>query len=530
MEPADVRLVGGTLCWLTTTSSSGQISPPRCFCWISRPFFLYAKTCRPGPGYWKGTFLEGSLSRYAVYALWVVSCLSLLLGFYPLLGALALFPLFRRIYIKGRWSTLFRGGGAPGFMSHYVMLYITAFELARWLDSSGRITHAAYTMLRVDFGVVLACSGTYKTLSGYMRGEGMEYGLANPIWGYFWRFFKRLSPKNPFLQMQDRMAALSQIVMGLALALSPLFAPLGWLGALMCAGTFFYLLFTVRLGRLAPLMMIMALPYVPDVGLDPMGVFGLERGFRAMALATPAVWALCALCWGYVVVLPFVKVMQYANRFFSRRFPEPFQSFFTRYQNWVPIIMWRVFTPDVTNFFIRIRKIDPATGTVTHLGDEESGYAYAPGGGLLWKLRYLHVTESIAVTTVFTTLKYFQSKRDLFDHKIVEYARTLGDGTFEFEYVAILKGETSFDFLPVSRFRVETASEDSSPRRSWSRTSTTALPPPSATSKKLAVMATMFPPGSPSRREAAHLRIEGLREAPARARSPLWSRFRRLRR
>ena len=420
-------------------------------------FLPYADACL-GAGYWKGTFLERTSARYAVYSLWVISCLSLLLGIYPLVGALVLFPLFRRIYVKGRWNTLFRGGGAPGFMSHYAMLYITAFQLAAWLDSSGRLSHAVHTMLRVDFGVVLTCSGTYKSLSGYLKGEGMEYGLANPIWGYHWRFFKRLSPKNVFLQVQNRMAALSQVVMGLLLAFSPLFAPLGWAGGIMCAGTFFYLIFTVRLGRLAPLMMIMALLYLPNLGLSLAGGLGLARDLPSVALPAVAVTILSSLCWAYIVVLPFVKVMQYTNLFLTRRFPEPFQSFFTRYQNWVPIIMWRVFTPDVTNFFIRIRQVDLATGKVTPIGDEESGYSYAGLRGLRWKLRYLHVTESIVVTTVFTTLKYFQSRRELFERKLVDYARSLGSGTFEFEYVAIQKSQTEFVFLPVSRFRVETVS------------------------------------------------------------------------
>ena len=432
---------------------------------VAATFFLldlaaylpYAKVCL-GPGYWKGTFLERPLTRYAVYAVWVISCLSLLLGVYPLVGALILFPLFRRIYIKGRWNTLFRGGGAPGFMSHYVMLYITAFELARWFDAHGTLTHALYTMFRVDFGVVLLCSGTYKTLSGYIRGEGMEYGLANPLWSYFWRFFKGLSPKNFFLQAQDRIAALSQVLMGLLLALSPLYAPLGWAGGVMCAGTFFYLMFTVRLGRLAPLMMSVALPYFPSFGLDPMGALGLARDFPPVVAPSALIFALSGLCWAYLLVLPFVKVMQYLNLFLTRSYPEPFQSLFTRYQNWVPIIMWRVFTPDVTNFFIRIRRLDPISGAVTNLGDEDSGYSYVTRSGLLWKLRFLHVTESIAVTTVFTTLKYFKSKRELFERKLLEYARTLGDGVIEFEYVAIQKGPSSFEFLPVARFRADTTS------------------------------------------------------------------------
>lgn len=421
-------------------------------------YLPYARTCL-GPGYWKGTLLARAPIRVGSYAIWVGSCLSLLLGFYPLVGAILLFPLFRRIYIKGRWKTLFRGGGAPGFMSHYSMLFITLFELARWLDPALRLEHAVWTMFRVDFGVVLACSGTYKSLSGYLKDEGMEYGLANPIWGYEWKLFKRLSPRNLFLRAQDRMAALSQILMGLLLALSPLYPPLGWIGAVMCIGTFFYLTFTVRLGRLAPLMMIVALPYLPNLGVRLAGGLTLARDLSPVAL--PGVWVelLGALTCAYIALLPLVKVMQYTNLFLSRRFPQPLQALLTRYANWVPIIMWRVFTPDVTNFFIRIRSVDPQSGVSTAIADETSAYSYSARSPWALKLRYLHVTESIAVTTVFTTLKYFSSQRELFEQKLIAYAHTVGDGIFEFEYVAILKGETSFDFLPVSRFRVDTRTD-----------------------------------------------------------------------
>lgn len=420
-------------------------------------YLPYARACL-GPGYWRGTFLERPAARGLVYGAWALGSLSLLLGVYPLAGAAILFPLFRRIYVKGRWNTLFRGGGAPGFMSHFSMLYILAFELARTVDPTLRLTHAVHTMFRVDFGVVLACSGTYKSLSGYLKGEGMEYGLANPIWGYHWRFFKRVSPRNLLLRAQNVHAALTQVVMGVLLAFSPLYAPLGWIGGLMCAGAFFYLIFMVRLGRLAALMMIVPLPYFPDFGIDLTGALAIARDVAPVALPAIAVSALVGLCWAYIVVLPFLKVMQYTNLFLSRQFPQPFQRLLTWYQNWVPIIMWRVFTPDVTNFFIRIRQVDPATGATTPIADEETGYSYFGPGGLRWKLRFLHVTESIAVTTVFTTLKYFQSKRELFERKLVEYARSLGAGTFEFEYVAILKGPSAFEFMPVGRFRVETTS------------------------------------------------------------------------
>ncbi len=83
------------------------------------------------------------------------------------------------------------------------------------------------------------------------------------------------------------------------------------------------------------------------------------------ALATPVAAALAVpgsvvlgtsiLLIAYLAMLPVVKFVQYYNLFANRRLPEPWQAWIAGYANRMPIIMWRVFTPDVTNFFFRIR-------------------------------------------------------------------------------------------------------------------------------------------------------------------------------
>ena len=77
-------------------------------------------------------------------------------------------------------------------------------------------------------------------------------------------------------------------------------------------------------------------------------------------------------------------------------------------------------------------------------------------------MRFLHVTESIALTTVFTTLKYFRSQRELFEQRLRAYAATLGEAgaRLDFEYVAILKGDRAFEYLPVTRFTVDLATDE----------------------------------------------------------------------
>ena len=413
-----------------------------------------------GRGYWDRLPWSSPLGSAAFAAAWIAGCLSLILHVQPLLGALSLVVLFRLFYIRSRWTGLFRGGGAPGFMSHYLAVLIAVGCAAAALDASGRLSGTAELLFRVDFAVVLLCSGTYKSLSGYLHGEGMEYGLANPLWGHWHARFRRVRPSHPLLRLQDAAAALGQLTMG-ALMLVP---GLRWLGGALCIAGFFGLLFLVRLGRLAVLMMVVPLIYLPELGWSATEGLGLASAVGPVGSPDALVVALQALMWAYLAVLVPVKVMQYLNLFLSRRYPRRIQDLLTRYANAVPIIMWRVFTPDVTNFFVRIYA-PAADGGERRIVHEETTYdlrrVRRPLG---WFLRFHSVTESIAVTTVFTTLKYFKSDRGLFERRLVRYARTLripptilrpGDRRLRFEYVQIVKRPDRFAYVPIVSFHVD---------------------------------------------------------------------------
>ncbi len=409
-----------------------------------------------GEGYWGRGALHGRAGVRAVATVWIAGALSLALGIYPLAGAVVLFVMMRRFYIHNRWKNPFRGGGAPGFMSHYVTLYVILLELATMLDGTGELRRHVGTMVGIDFGVVLLCSGSYKSLSGYLRGEGMEYGLANPFWGYWFKFFRTVRPTNPLLRAQDAFAAITQVTTGICLII-PATRPIG---ALMCMGSFGYLLPTVRLGRLAVLMMVIPVLCLPDLrAFAPFLPSPAPLAtFATLATPPPVLKVLHGMILGYIVLLPFVKGMQYLNLFAKVQLPGPIQTALTKYANFVPIIMWRVFTPDVTNFFVRIYAVKD-DGTERPLLHEDTTYSYRElFSRFAWSMRFLHVTESIALTTVFTTLKYFRSQRHLFEERLVAYSRTLpatAGERFRFEYVAILKGEERFEYLPVSEFAVD---------------------------------------------------------------------------
>jgi len=393
-------------------------------------YLPYARVCL-GRGYWGKSWPGNDLTLGAIILLWALGGLSLLTGTYPFAGTLVLLMLFRHYYVANRWKNLFRGGGAPGFMSNFAIMHLLSFELAAALDPGGSLSIIAVAVFAVDLGAILLDSGSYKLLSGYLKSEGMEYGLANPMWGYWYRIFRRLPPNGLLLKGQDVTAAITQ------------------------AGGFLYLIPLVRLGRLAALMAVLPLPLLLQL---PVAVSGATELPVASAPGLAAQIQAVVLI-AYVVLLPAVKTMQYLNLFVGRSLPRTLQSWLTGYANSVPIIVWRVFTPDVTNFFIRIHAID-AAGEARIVLSEDGTYAYR--GLRRWRsaARFLHVTESIALTTVFTTLKYFPSRRDLFEERLVAYARSLelrDAAAVRFEYVAIVKASSQMRYDTVGEFTVDLA-------------------------------------------------------------------------
>src|SRR5215470_2267763 len=126
----------------------------------------------------------------------------------------------------------------------------------------------------------------------------------------------------------------------------------------------------------------------------------------------------------------------------------PLQRVFETYTNLFGLIIWRVFSADITNFFIRIYE-QHADGSRRLISQWAN-----------WResLRYNQVAESITVTTLFTTLKYYPSNNALFIERLLRYARTVAHrsgSVLVFEYTSVVKRETRFDFVPVTEYSVD---------------------------------------------------------------------------
>ena len=174
--------------------------------------------------------------------------------------------LFRHYYIGLRWRSLLRGVGAVGFMPYWTALYLFAFESISWFTQHGVLEVALFRALRIDFALIFICAGTYKALTGYVKGEGVEYALSNPMWTYGFKFFAGTRPSGVVYRLADLAACLGQIVLGLLLLVP---SPRLWmLSAVGMGGAFLTLAILFRIGRLGPLMATIPLLFLPELGFS----------------------------------------------------------------------------------------------------------------------------------------------------------------------------------------------------------------------------------------------------------------------
>jgi len=354
-------------------------------------------------------------------------------------------------FVYMRWRGILRGGGAPGFMTFWVAACVFVLSLGRYCDPSQKLLPVAQLAFQIDFAVIMLCAGTYKALSGYRRNHGMQLGLVNPWWGYWWSQYKRLPYEHPLFRFYNVMAWSTEVVAGVLM----LWPSMRFWGALIILLSFIFITTQIRLGVLCETVMVGTLIYcVPGTP----GAQLAERLFPSLGIPSPQLvgdlppWLVEMVVkglWLYILLLPLAKLGLYYNLFSRRRLWGPVQLLLERWCNLFGIIIWRVFTSDVTNFFVRVWLLESGAETeYTRFGrvTRESG------------LRYIHVSEFVCFASIFTTLKYFPGQPALFRERLLRYARTIPcapGGAVRFEYFAITPTTGQFEFIHSVDFLVD---------------------------------------------------------------------------
>jgi hypothetical protein len=379
--------------------------------------------------------LHNPLALGFVLIAWFGAALGLITGAFVVLSAFINLLFCRYYFISMRWKSILRGMGAPGFLSYWTGALVFFVELGARLDPSGRILQAASAAFRIDLGVIMICAGAYKAVAGYPRNHGMELGMVNPFWGYWGRFYRALPPSHWLFRTLNHLAYGTEIVAGVLMLLPATQI----LGAFLIFASFAWITTHIRLSLLCEMVMVACLVYIPQgsfVGeLLPRVAAPAQEG----ELAPWVVSVLTTLLWTYVALLPFAKFGQWWNFLARTRLPGILQLLLEKYTNFFGIIIWRVFSVDVTNFYIRIL-FEDSTGKRT---------VYSRPGRFdpAVDFRYTHVGEFICVTSLFTTLKYYPSNDGLFQLRLSRYARTLpvpAGSRVVFEYISMTKDDDRF--------------------------------------------------------------------------------------
>jgi uncharacterized membrane protein YphA (DoxX/SURF4 family) len=179
-------------------------------------------------------------------------------GYYTVWFSLINLLLCRYFFIQMRWQSILRGLGAPGFMTYWLGACVFFLEYGLHADPSSIVRDLALFAFRIDFAMIMLSAGLYKLVCGYPKNEGMEYGMVNPWWGYWWRYYKNLPSGHIVFRFLNHMAYGTEIVAG-ALMLIPTTQALGaWLIIL----SFIFIATQIRLGFLCEMVIVASLIFM----------------------------------------------------------------------------------------------------------------------------------------------------------------------------------------------------------------------------------------------------------------------------
>ncbi len=436
-----IRSTYGFLLTLTLIS----LLPNAQYFFTSEKWKGYIQTSAPG------NWLHHKRLIPFLMVVWFACSLCLLLNTYSMFAAILNLILCYHFFIQLRWKSLLRGMGAPGFLCWWLGVAVTLLELT--FHFSPRLRPLVTLVLQVDFACIMLAAGVSKFTDGYRTHNGMEWGMANPMWGYWPNFFQKMRPAHPLFSIFNFLAWSIEIVAALLM----LYPPTRLIGGILIAVSFLFLIPQIRLGWLAEMMVLACFIFIPKDSQ-------IERWFSQLDFApsfplSPG-WPhsfdsiLGALLLGYLILRPLLQIGLWVNYYGKYQFPHPIQSTLEFFSNLFGVILWRVFTAMLIDFYVIVlfeSRESKEQRTISQWGRWAQWNERAP-------FRFHSVAEAITVCTIFTTLRYFSSQSDLFEKRLVRYAQSLDcpkNSVVTFQLYELAKKEQSFESQLSLIFSVE---------------------------------------------------------------------------
>jgi hypothetical protein len=380
---------------------------------------------------------------------WALTVLCINFDRFRLISLILLVVANHNQFVRQRWKSLARGLGAPGFMLYWCSCALLLLEILDHVDRNAGVILSF--VIVIDFATIMVTAGIYKIGAGYRKGTGIEYGMVNPQWSYFPEQLRHIPIKIRSLvfRLLNESSWLLEIFGGTLLV----FHISRWLGAVLIALTFVCLIPIIRLGFLC-LTVLLCVFIVSQLNEGPVSSWrALVRAFGDNGSSVASKTVILSVV-AYFVVMLFVRGVQLTNVFRHRQVQRLSQGIADRIANFFGIILWRVFTPDVTAFWIRVEIVESSNNAETSAAPTMIISNWGKG-------RYFLVSEAITLTSVFTLPRYFPHNRELFENRLRRYANSLGvsmDVVVRFVYIEINKQGSEFVDLETAFFDVDIVS------------------------------------------------------------------------
>lgn len=377
---------------------------------------------------------------------WAAACIGLIVDFLPLAAALLMAIIAQYVFVRQRWVSISRGCGAPGYVSYWLTIAVLALQVGRTI--SGNATGWFTLVLIADLALIFFVAGLYKFASGYRRGHGVVLGLVNPEWSYAPRFWGRIPAGSRFFRALDGYGWFGEVV-GAVLLVIP------WtrsVGAIIIALMFLALVPLVRLGLLTLMVLSQCLLVIlassDPIGLAIRGYLGASPEAQVAGSVAGSTWLAPSLALGYLALLTLAYAGMLMNFYSGWRPHVAVQAVVDRTVNALGLVLWRVFTSDVTNFYVEVF-------AQTNAGEvplsKWSGFGFK---------RFQDVTEAICVTSIFTARKYYPGNQGIFEARLVRYAKSIrfpeGTSKLSFKYIVLNPWEPGSSQTLAATFEVST--------------------------------------------------------------------------
>lgn len=401
-------------------------------------------------GYMESTPLLDRLHTPATALLatlvWLGAALCITFNAFLLPAAAINFLLARYFFVSTRWRSILRGMGAPGHMSHWLAALILFLALAQAVDAGGVLRAMTVLTFRVDFALIMIAAGVYKLACGYGKNHGFQQGLANPWWGFWARWVSAARPFGRTFALLNHAGYAVEVACG-ALFFVPAAAPYA---AILLGLSFLGIALSIRLTFLAEMVAACSFLFFTP-GTLPTALLSRIFPTSSAPPAHPseaASFVAAGLLAAYLAALPLAYAGMCINFYGKRRLWRPLQKALDLWCGFFGLMLWRVFTSDVINFYCTVKAVD-AAGHSRNLAplrafDRTSG------------MRFMHVAEFICLASIFTTLKYYPENPRLFESRLLCYARSLplrpGERAL-FSYVSIQSpADAAFRYVPIADF------------------------------------------------------------------------------